>query len=174
MLPGVIFLLVSVVNIKIDLLLPGLQGTYAAVDAMSTSLVFYVVIFNAFFKPRCLGMERMRCSCPRLPTSFSKCHVIRVDSLRLASFGDRPRAVRGLIHLVGRRGPSLVTFANSLIDVSIRRVSNFSGILSRLRTPSKVCSIVNGRSCLACTRCLAPRRRGRRQRALRRERQRVK
>ena len=141
-LPKLLFTLVSVAGRCAALLLPSAAhraDVAAAVLAAALALAF---LYGFVFGWRRIVVREVEISSPRLPEAFDGYRMAHISDLHLGTYGNDTAFVHRFVERVNSLHPDVILFTGDLVNSSAAEVEPHAAVLSRLRAPEGVVSVL--------------------------------
>ena len=127
--------------------IPALIGGIRWNTGLWVGLPMAVLIFTMMWWGACVGrnkihVERIEVSSAKLPASFNGYKIAQISDLHVGTWGEDTTFVAKLVDSVNNLHPNLIVFTGDLVNREAYEAKPFIGILSRLKAPDGVYSIL--------------------------------
>lgn len=141
-LPKLLFTVVSLAGRAAALALPAAAhfvNVGAAVLAVVTAAAF---LYGFVFGWRRIVVREVEISSPRLPEAFDGYRMAHISDLHLGTYGNDTAFVHRFVERVNSLHPDVILFTGDLVNSSAAEVEPYVAVLSRLRAPEGVMSVL--------------------------------
>ena len=141
-LPKLLFTVVSLAGRAAALVVPAAAhfvNVGAAVLAVVTAAAF---LYGFVFGWRRIVVREVEISSPRLPEAFDGYRMAHISDLHLGTYGNDTAFVHRFVERVNSLHPDVILFTGDLVNSSAAEVEPYVAVLSRLRAPEGVVSVL--------------------------------
>ncbi len=140
--PKLIFVLCSLAGRGIGLLVPAAGRVGTAIGAVAAIVVCAACCYGFTRGWKRLVVQETTILSSELPPAFDGYRIVHLSDLHIGTFGGDTAYVRQLVERVNALRPDLILFTGDLVNASTDELDPYVRILSQLRAPDGVCSVL--------------------------------
>lgn len=106
------------------------------------AISFGCIAYGCFVGTTRFQINQVEYTSPKLPKGFDGYRIVQISDLHIGSWQGNPAPVEKLVNLVNEQQADLIVFTGDLINQQSHEVDEFQDILSRLKAPDGVYSIL--------------------------------
>lgn len=141
-LPKLLFTVVSLAGRAAALVVPA-AAHFVNIGAAALAVVTAAAFLYGFvFGWRRIVVREVEISSPRLPEAFDGYRMAHISDLHLGTYGNDTAFVHRFVERVNSLHPDVILFTGDLVNSSAAEVEPHAAVLSRLRAPEGVVSVL--------------------------------
>ena len=141
-LPTLVFTVFSLVGRCLGLLWHPLYPALSWTGAGIASVWLVIALYGSIFGWRRLDVKDTDITLPNLPENFDGYRIAQLTDFHIGVYGAAPGAVDKIVERVNSLKPDLIVFTGDLVNTSPEELPQFTQVLSRLKAPDGVISIL--------------------------------
>ena len=140
--PTFVFTAFSIVGKGLGLIWHPLYPTMSWIGAGIAAVWFVIAVYGSVFGWRRLEVKNTDINIPNLPESFNGYRIAQLSDFHIGVYGATPDAVNKIVERVNSLNPDLIVFTGDLVNTSPEELTQFTEVLSRLKAPDGVISVL--------------------------------
>ena len=141
-LPTFVFTVFSIVGTGLGLLWHPLYPIMSWTGASIAAVWFVIAVYGSVFGWRRLEVKNTDIILSDLPENFNSYRIAQLSDFHIGVYGMIPGAVDKIVERVNSLNPDLIVFTGDLVNTSPDELAQFSEVLSRLKAPDGVISVL--------------------------------
>ena len=141
-LPTLAFTLFSLLGKGLGLIWHPLYPVFSWAGAGIAAVWFVIAVYGSVFGWRRLEVKNTDINIPDLPENFEGYRIAQLTDFHIGVYGATPGAVDRIVERVNSLKPDLIVFTGDLVNTSPEELPQFTEVLSRLKAPDGVISVL--------------------------------
>lgn len=141
-LPTLAFTLFSLLGKGLGLIWHPLYPVLSWAGAGIAAVWFVIAVYGSVFGWRRLEVKNTDINIPDLPENFEGYRIAQLTDFHIGVYGATPGAVDRIVDTVNSLKPDLIVFTGDLVNTSPEELPQFTEVLSRLKAPDGVISVL--------------------------------
>ena len=141
-LPTFVFTVFSIVGKGLGLLWHPLNPIMSWTGASIAAVWFVIAVYGSVFGWRRLEVKKSDIILADLPENFNGYRIVQLSDFHIGVYEMIPGAVDKIVERVNSLNPDLIVFTGDLVNTSSDEVNKFTDVLSRLKAPDGVISVL--------------------------------
>lgn len=156
-LPKMLYLITDLIGKGVSRFFPKAEKVCSGFSLVLSLLLFLMTLSGLTFGPSRLVTEEATFRSVDLPASFDGYRIVQFSDLHLTSFGKRTGAVADIVEKIMNLHPDMIVFTGDLVSIDVDEMDGFEEILSRLKAPDGVYTIMGNHDYLTYAHYLSTR-----------------
>lgn len=141
--PKTIFMLCSLVGMGVRLIFRQCPLTPFTITGILLGLIsFGNILYGSTEGIRHFEVKEVTYESARLPQGFDGYRILQLSDIHIGSWADKSRYIEQMVELANSQQADLIVFTGDLVNQQSRELDGFTSILSRLRAPDGVYSVL--------------------------------
>lgn len=155
-LPKMVYLLIDLAGKGISRLFPRTEKACGIFSSTLSILLFFVMLSGLTFGPSHLKVRETEFRSDDLPATFDGYRIVQFSDLHLCSFVNSPETVAAVMDKIMEQHPDMIVFTGDLVSIDVDEMNGFDEILSRLKAPDGIYTIMGNHDYLTYAHYLSP------------------
>ncbi|MCD8318599.1 MAG: metallophosphoesterase, partial [Paraprevotella sp.] len=155
-LPKIVFLIADLIGKIVCLLFPRARKICTVISSVAAVLMLGIMVSGLSFGPTFLQVRHTDFSSPDLPVAFDGYRIVQLSDLHLTTFRNRPGMVEKVVERVQEQHPDMIVFTGDLVSTDVSEIDGFDEILSHLKAPDGMYSVLGNHDYLTYAYYLSP------------------
>lgn len=151
-LPKILFLIIDIIGQVLSKIFPRIRKACTIISSSAALLLFAMMVCGLTFGPTFLQVRHRNFSSPDLPNSFNGYRIVQFSDFHLTTFTKRPDMVDKVVQNIMAQQPDMIVFTGDLVSIDAQELEPFKEVLSRLKAPDGVYSIMGNHDYLTYAR----------------------
>lgn len=104
--------------------------------------IILLMLYGLLFGYRHLVVRHVYFKSDDLPQEFDNYRILQISDIHIGSFGQRSAFINQLVRVANEQTPDLIAFTGDLINNSATELLPYIDVLSALKAPDGVCSVM--------------------------------
>ena len=155
--PKTLYLTTDLIGRGISRLFPKSEKVCSATSIALSFILFLMILSGLTFGTSHIVTEEATFRSNDLPASFNGYRIVQISDLHLTSFSRRTGTVEDIVEKIMNLRPDMIVFTGDLVSIDVNEMDGFDDILSRLKAPDGVYSVMGNHDYLTYANYLSPR-----------------
>lgn len=155
--PKTLYLTTDLIGRGISRLFPKSEKVCSATSIALSFILFLMILSGLTFGTSHIVTEEATFRSNDLPASFNGYRIVQISDLHLTSFCRRTGTVEDIVEKIMNLRPDMIVFTGDLVSIDVNEMDGFDDILSRLKAPDGVYSVMGNHDYLTYAHYLSPR-----------------
>lgn len=155
-LPKTVYLLIDLAGKGVSRLFPRTKKACGIFSCTLSILLFFVMLSGLTFGLSHLKVRKTEFRSDDLPATFDGYRIVQFSDLHLSSFVNSTETVAAIMDKIMEQHPDMIVFTGDLVSIDVDEMNGFDEILSRLKAPDGVYTIMGNHDYLTYAHYLSP------------------
>ncbi|NDW09903.1 metallophosphoesterase [Dysgonomonas sp. 520] len=137
-----VFVLISFWDFPLGYFIKRKIRIFTILGLVACFIIFFVTIYGSVVGQTKFVVKEVEFASSRLPQSFDGYKVVQVSDLHIGTWSDRKGEIEKVIDIVNQQKADVIVLTGDLVNVETKELEGFEDILSRLKAPDGVFSVL--------------------------------
>ncbi|MFV0417796.1 MAG: metallophosphoesterase [Dysgonomonas sp.] len=141
-LPKILFFVITLLDIPFRILFKWKVYPFSVVGLFVGVAVIFILIYGSTVGKTKFEVKQVEFASPNLPESFDGYKIVQISDLHIGNWGENKAPIEKMVKLVNEQKADAVMITGDLVHNSATELDGFEPILSQIKAPDGVYSIL--------------------------------
>lgn len=141
-LPKILFFIITLLDIPFRIFFKWKVYPFTIVGLIVSAAVIYIVIYGTTAGKIRFDVKQVEFVSPNLPESFDNYRILQISDLHIGNWDGNKKPIEELVKLVNEQNADAIMVTGDLVHNSATELNGFESILSKIKAPDGVYSIL--------------------------------
>lgn len=141
-LPKILFFIITLLDIPFRIFFKWRVYPFSVVGLLVGVAVIYIAIYGSTVGKTKFDVKQVEFSSPNLPESFDGYRIVQISDLHMGNWEGNKVPIEKLVKLINEQKADAVMITGDLVHNSATELDGFESILSQIKAPNGVYSIL--------------------------------